>query len=84
MNTIVQKLNIIINEILGEEVALSENTFLREVRVDQSGESLGLSSIDMIDLITQAEIEFDVEINEHELVKFSTVGDLIKFIEDNQ
>lgn len=84
MATIIQKLSLIINGILGEEMALSPETLLREVESNQIGESLGLSSIDMIDLISQAEIEFDIEISEHELVNFRSVGDLIKFIEDNQ
>jgi acyl carrier protein len=82
--TIIKRLNTIISEILGEEMDLSADTMLREVSADQNIESLGLSSIDVIDLISQSEIEFDVEINEHEIVNFKTVGDLVKYIEDNQ
>ena len=71
MNNILEKLNLIINEILGEEIALRPETLLREA-AGEEGESLGLSSIDMVDLISQAEIEFDVEIEERELVNFKS------------
>lgn len=84
MSNTIEKLNLIINGIIGETVILSPETVLREVESEDVGDSLGLSSIDMIDLISQAEIEFDVEISEHELVNFKNVNDLINFIEDNQ
>ena len=83
MNNILEKLNLIINEILGEEIALRPETLLREAAGEEEGESLGLSSIDMVDLISQAEIEFDVGIEERELVNFKSAGDLAKFIEEN-
>ena len=83
MNNILEKLNLIINEILGEEIARRPETLLRDAAGEEEGESLGLSSIDMVDLISQAEIEFDVEIEERELVNFKSAGDLAKFIEEN-
>ena len=81
METIISRLNTIINEILGEDVDISLSTTLREVTPDQNVESLGLSSIDVIDFISQAEIEFDVEIDEHEIVNFKTIIDIVTYIE---
>lgn len=45
---------------------------------------LGLNSLDLVNLVTDIEDEFDVEIPDRAIKFFKTVGDVIEFIEDNE
>jgi acyl carrier protein len=44
-------------------------------------EDLGMDSLDLIEMIMEAELEFDVEISDSVAEKFTTVADLIAFID---
>lgn len=46
-------------------------------------EDLGLDSIDMVDLTMSIEDEFEMELPDEELERITTVGDLVKFVEEN-
>ncbi|MCX8131607.1 MAG: phosphopantetheine-binding protein [Clostridia bacterium] len=72
----------IIKEIIGQEVELTGNEFLREASGENEAVTLGLSSIDIVDLVTQLEIEFDVDFEEEKIASLKTVNDVIKFIEN--
>ncbi len=43
----------------------------------------GFDDLDMVDLSMDVEDVFEVEVTEEELEKIKTVGDLVKFIENN-
>jgi len=58
---IINKIQIIISDILQEETVIDESIVLREIEDDRI--SLGLSSLDMMNLIIQIEIEFGIEID---------------------
>ena len=45
---------------------------------------LGLNSLELAELACAVEDEFDIEIPDSAMHSFVTVGDFIKFIEDNQ
>lgn len=45
---------------------------------------LGADSLDQVELIMELEKEFDVTIPDEDAEKISTVGDAIKFIEENK
>ncbi len=47
-------------------------------------EDFGADSLDIVDVSMSIEDEFGVEFPEDSLTNISTVGDLVKFIEDNQ
>ena len=47
-------------------------------------EDLGADSLDVVDLVMSIEDEFDVEIPEDQVENIKTVGDIVKYIEDNQ
>ena len=47
-------------------------------------EDLGADSLDVVDLIMSLEEEFDVEIPDEAVENIKTVGDVVKYIEDNQ
>lgn len=42
---------------------------------------LGLNSLDLVNLVTDIEDEFDVEIPDRAIKLFRTVGDVIRFLE---
>ena len=47
-------------------------------------EDLGADSLDVVDLVMSIEEEFDMEIPEDAVEKIKTVGDIVKYIENNQ
>ena len=51
-----------------------------KTRIDNS---LGISSLGLIQLICSIEDEFDIEIPNSTIKKFKTVGDVLDFIEKN-
>ena len=71
----IEKLTEIIREHKGgEEVVLTEDTVIIA--------DLGLNSLDLINLVTDIEDEFDVEIPDRAIKLFKTVKDVIRFIEE--
>ena len=47
-------------------------------------EDLGADSLDTVELIMALEEEFGLEVPDEEAEKLQSVGDVIKYIEDNQ
>ena len=45
---------------------------------------LGADSLDVVDLVMSLEEEFDIEIPDEAVEGIKTVGDIVKYIEDNQ
>lgn len=45
---------------------------------------LGADSLDTVELIMELEKEFDVQIPDEEAEKIATVGDAVRFIENNK
>ena len=73
----IEKLTEIIREHKGgEDVVLTEDTVIIA--------DLGLNSLDLINLVTDIEDEFDVEIPDRAIKTFKTVGDVIRFIESEE
>ncbi len=69
-----------IKNILCDEFEVAED----EISLDSVLLSdLGLDSIDLYDLVMSVEDTFEMELPDEELEKISTVGDLVKFIEEN-
>ncbi len=46
-------------------------------------DDLGADSLDIVDLVMSLEEEFDLEIPEDQVDNIKTVGDIVKYIEDN-
>ena len=46
-------------------------------------DDLGADSLDLVDLVMSLEEEFDVEIPDEQVENVKTVGDIVKYIEDN-
>lgn len=45
---------------------------------------LGVDSLDLFELVSNAEDEFGIEISSEELESIETVGDFVKYIEDRK
>ena len=72
-----EKLQQIIAEVLNidpEEITMN-TTFV---------DDLGADSLDVVDLVMSLEEEFDMEIPDEAVANIKTVGDIVKYIEDNQ
>jgi len=70
-----EKLTQIIRENTGNnELIINEDTILLA--------DLGLNSLDLLNLVCIVEDEFDIEIPDRIVWQFKTVGDVIKFIEE--
>ena len=68
------RIKTIFTEVTGKtDISITEKT-----RLD---DSLGLSSLSLIQLICALEDEFDIDIPNSEIKKFKTVNDIIKFLE---
>ena len=46
-------------------------------------DDLGADSLDLVDLVMTIEEEFDVEISDDQVDVIKTVGDIVKYIEEN-
>ena len=67
-----------IEKIFSEVTGKKDISFTPKTRLDNS---LGISSLGLIQLICAVEDEFDIEIPNSAIKKFKTVGDVISFIE---
>ena len=70
----------IIREIICEQLELEEDVVTMDAVLL---EDLGADSIDLADLVMTFEDEFDLEISDEDLENIKTVGDIVKFIEEN-
>lgn len=72
----IEKLKKLLSEYTGENGSnINENTDLKN--------DLGLNSLELAELACAVEDEFDVEIPNKAIHTIVTVGDVIKFIEEN-
>ena len=71
-----ERLARIMAESRGQSVELSEDMDLVK--------DLGLSSIDMVQMVVSIEEEFGIEISDRALKEIATVGDLVRVIEQQQ
>lgn len=65
--------------IICDQLELEED----DVTPDSSFYDLGADEIDMVDIAMSIEDDFSVEITEETLESFETVGDAVKFLEEN-
>lgn len=69
-----------IREIICEQLELEEDVVTMDAILL---EDLGADSIDLADLVMTFEDEFDLEISDEDLENIKTVGDIVKYIEEN-
>ncbi len=70
-----------VKQILSEQLSIDES----EITLDADiAEDLGADSLDVVDLIMTIEDEYGIEISDEDVESVKTVGDFVKYIEDNQ
>ena len=69
-----------IREIICDQLELEEDVVTMDAILL---EDLGADSIDLADLVMTFEDEFDLEISDDDLENIKTVGDIVKYIEEN-
>lgn len=69
-----------LKEILVDQLDIEEDKVTLEASIT---EDLGADSLDVVDLIMSLEEEFGLEIPDEEVENIKTVGDIVKYIEDN-
>lgn len=69
-----------IKDIIAEQLSVEAD----EVKLDSNiQDDLGADSLDVVDLITTIEDEFDLSIPDEAVEEIKTVGDIVNYIEKN-
>ena len=69
-----------VKAILSEQFDVEEDSITLESTI---AEDLGADSLDIVDLLMSIEDEFEIEVPDDEVENIKTVGELVKYIEDN-
>ena len=69
-----------IREIIVEQLDVDEDKVTTDASIT---EDLGADSLDVVDLVMNIEESFDLEIPDEEVENIKTVGDIVKYIEEN-
>ncbi len=69
-----------VKAILSEQFDVEEDTITLDTTI---ADDLGADSLDVVDLLMSIEDEFEIEIPDGEVENIKTVGELVKYIEDN-
>lgn len=70
-----------VKKLISEQLDVEESTITEASSIT---DDLGADSLDVVDLVMSIEDEFGVEIPEDQVENIKTVGDIVKYIEDNQ
>ena len=70
-----------VKELVAEQLDVDASEVVAEANIQ---DDLGADSLDVVDLIMSLEEECEVEIPDDAAMNIKTVGDIVKYIEDNQ
>ena len=70
-----------VKELIAEQLDVDADTVTVTANIQ---DDLGADSLDVVDLVMSLEEEFDMEIPDEAVANIKTVGDIVKYIEDNQ
>ncbi len=70
-----------VKEIIVEQLDVDADKVTTNANIQ---DDLGADSLDVVDLVMSLEEEFDIEIPDEAVESIKTVGDIVKYIEDNQ
>ncbi len=65
-------------EVLVDELQIDRNDITMDAELSND---LGINSIELADLVMLCEEKFDIEINDEDIRKFTTVGDVVNYLE---
>lgn len=69
-----------VREIISEQLEIDGEDITADTAIQ---DDLGADSLDAVDLVMNLEEAFDIEIAEEALDGFKTVGDVVRFIDEN-
>ncbi len=69
-----------IRELLSEQLDIDEDKITMDSDILEDFEA---DSLDVVDMVMTLEDEFGVEIPDEDIENFHTVGDVVRFVEDN-
>ena len=70
-----------VKELIVEQLDVDEDSVTSGANIQ---DDLNADSLDVVDLFMSLEEEFDIEIPDEAVENIKTVGDIVKYIEDNQ
>ncbi len=70
-----------IKELLAEQLDASADNMSMDTDI---ANDLGADSLDVVELLMAIEDEFDIEIPDDKIEVIKTIGDLVKYIEENK
>ncbi|MGN0553877.1 MAG: acyl carrier protein [Oscillospiraceae bacterium] len=70
-----------VKELIIDQLDVDEDSVTAGANIQ---DDLGADSLDVVDLVMSLEEEFDIEIPDEAVENIKTVGDIVKYIEDNQ
>ena len=70
-----------VKELIIDQLDVDEDSVTAGANIQND---LGADSLDVVDLVMSLEEEFDIEIPDEAVENIKTVGDIVKYIEDNQ
>ena len=69
-----------VKDIIVEELSVDANLITMEARLS---EDLGADSIDAVELIMKIEDTFDVSVSDEQAQAIKSVGDIVRYLEEN-
>ena len=69
-----------VRDILVDQLDVEEEKVTMDASIT---DDLGADSLDVVDLVMSLEEEFDVEIPDNQVENIKTVGDIVRYNEDN-
>lgn len=69
-----------VKKLIADQLDVEEDVITEAASIT---DDLGADSLDVVDLVMSIEDEFSVEIPEDQVENIKTVGDIVKYIEEN-
>ena len=69
-----------LKSLIAEQLSVDEDEVTTDANIQ---DDLGADSLDVVDLITTIEDEFDISIPDEAVEEIKTVGDIVNYIEKN-
>ena len=69
-----------VKQLLIDELQVDEDKITEEAEL---ANDLGVNSLELADMILLCEEKFDIEISDDDIHQFITVGDVVKYLENN-
>ena len=70
-----------VRKLIAEQLEIEEETITMESALI---EDLGADSLDVVDLVMSIEDEYGIEVPDEAIENMRTIGDAVKFIEENK